>query len=124
MLSDKKIHIFDLDGTLFDSMPYWSKSVLSLLDKIGFNYPPDIIQILTPLGITEGSKYLNSIGLNVDEETIKAETEKSMFCFYRDTILLKPYVKEYLDKLKDNGCRIFMNILKSYIFVRVLQYII
>ena len=108
MLSDKKIHIFDLDGTLIDSMPYWSKSILSLLDKIGFNYPPDIIKILTPIGITEGAKYLNSIGLNVDAETIKAATEKSMLRFYRDTILLKPHVKSYLEKLKNENGRLFI----------------
>lgn len=108
MLSDKKIHIFDLDGTLVDSMPYWSESILSFLDEIGFNYPTDIIKILTPLGIIEGAKYLNSIGLNIDPETVRAETERIMLGFYENTIATKPYIKDYLEKLKNNGCRLFI----------------
>lgn len=108
MLLSKKIHIFDLDGTLLDSMPYWGKSILSLLDEQGFCYPPDILNILTPLGIREGTKYLNSIGLDADVDTVQAATEKAMTEFYRSTVIIKPYVKEYLKKLKDGGCRLFI----------------
>ena len=46
----RKIHIFDLDGTLIDSMPFFARGVLQVLEEEGVPYGPDLIHILTPLG--------------------------------------------------------------------------
>ena len=46
----KQIHIFDLDGTLLDSMPFFARGVLQVLEEEGIPYGDDLIDILTPLG--------------------------------------------------------------------------
>ena len=38
-------YIFDFDGTLVDSMPYWAQKVLGILDDCGVAYPADVIKI-------------------------------------------------------------------------------
>ena len=44
------IYVFDLDGTLVDSMPYFTKGILSIADEAGLEYDGTLIKILTPLG--------------------------------------------------------------------------
>ena len=41
-----KYHVFDLDGTLIDSMPYWAASMIELLREQGIEPPEDIIKIV------------------------------------------------------------------------------
>ena len=43
--------IFDFDGTLVDSMPYWSQKMISILEKYKVDYPKDIIKILLKLNL-------------------------------------------------------------------------
>ena len=54
--------IFDMDGTLIDSMPYFSRMVLQLLQHEGIPYPPDIVKIVTPLGYSGTAKKFIELG--------------------------------------------------------------
>ena len=45
-----KYYLFDFDGTLVDSMPYYAKAMLQILDENGISYPEDIVKTITPLG--------------------------------------------------------------------------
>ena len=45
-----KNHIFDLDGTLADSMGDWAETMIGMLREAEVEYPDDIINIITPLG--------------------------------------------------------------------------
>ena len=40
-------YIFDFDGTLVDSMPYWARVMKDFLDSENAKYPSDIIKIIT-----------------------------------------------------------------------------
>ena len=51
IFSMKKYYIFDFDGTLVDSMPYWAEKMLSILDKAQVNYPDDIITTIATLSL-------------------------------------------------------------------------
>ena len=44
-----KIFIFDLDGTLVDSMPIGVGIVVNFLEKRGVSLPSEMIKTLTPL---------------------------------------------------------------------------
>ena len=49
-MPDFKAAIFDLDGTLLDSMGVWEQIDIDFLKKRGFEATPDYIQAITPLG--------------------------------------------------------------------------
>lgn len=51
-MNDKK-YLFDFDGVLVDSMPYWAGMMINILETAKVNYPEDIIKIITPLGTVE-----------------------------------------------------------------------
>ena len=103
----QKVYIFDLDGTLVDSMPTGVGIVLGFLDEKGIPYPDDIVTRLTPLGYKGSAKYIADHltgGYQVDQiyEYFKAETLRA----YGETIPLKAHVKETLERLKAQGCRL------------------
>lgn len=100
----KKVCIFDFDGTLVDSMPYWANKMLNILNKHNIDYPEDIIKIITPLGDLGTAKYFKeTLGLNLSVEQIIAEMDEYALPKYRDEIVLKSGVKEALEHLKQQG---------------------
>lgn len=100
----KKFYVFDFDGTLVDSMPTWSETMLDILNNAGVSYPSDIINTLTPLGSEGCYKYLCEVlGLKMTHQEF-AETYLSYAIpKYRDKIKLKPGVFDCLKKLKSQG---------------------
>ena len=49
--------IFDLDGTLLDSMRVWDDIDIAFLKKRGLEVPPDYQEAITPLGFLEAARY-------------------------------------------------------------------
>lgn len=49
--------IFDLDGTLLDSMNVWRKIDVDFLGKRGFQVPRDYLEAITPLGARAAADY-------------------------------------------------------------------
>lgn len=97
-------YIFDFDGTLGDSMPYFSEGVLTALKQNNISYPEDIIKIITPLGYKGSAKYfIEELGLPYTEEELMASMQETLYIAYRDKIVLKPGVAEYLKKLREEG---------------------
>ena len=103
----QNVYIFDLDGTLVDSMPTGVGIVLGFLDEKEIAYPDDIVTTLTPLGYKGSAKYIADHltgGYQVEQiyEYFKAETLRA----YGETIPLKAHVKETLEALKAKGYRL------------------
>lgn len=97
--------IFDLDGTVWDSMPVWKDMGKVLLTQQGVTFPENIVEILTPLGLTKGAEYLISLGLNLTvEEVLRLEIDYAIHA-YRNNIPLKPGVEAYMQKLKTGGIK-------------------
>ena len=104
-----KVYGFDLDGTLVNSMPYYSKGILKLLDDRGYSYGPEMIEILTPLGYTKSAEYyIDELGIQGTVEGLVKEMEDNLFPVYATEIRLKPFVKEYLEHLKEGGAKLFV----------------
>ncbi len=100
-----KTYIFDLDGTLVDSMPFWSQKMIGILETEKVDYPKDIIKIITPLGDLGTAKYLREeLGINKSDEELIEMMNATALPYYRDVIIAKPGVVEYLKFLKDNNC--------------------
>ena len=100
----KKYYIFDFDGTLVDSMPYWAEKMLSILNRAKINYPDDIINTIATLGDAGSAKYFKEV-LNVKftEKQMFEMMDKFALPKYRDVIILKDGVKDALLKLKKQG---------------------
>ncbi len=98
--------IFDLDGTLMDSMPVWKNVGKDYLSQYGFEITQEIDDRIKRQTLPETAlcfKELFQIPQTVDEivtEIIAMVAEQ-----YANTVPLKPFVKQYLEKEKKNGTK-------------------
>lgn len=100
-----KYHIFDLDGTLVDSMQQWSRTMLRILDETHTSYPNDIIRTITPLGNQGAADYfINKLKIKLSEKEILDRMDRYILDEYTYRIPIKDGVKEYIKKLKSEGC--------------------
>lgn len=104
-----RIWLFDLDGTLIDSMPTGMDVVLQFLDEKGVSYPDNLIEMVTPLGYQGAAKYYaENMGLSMTEEEIFSVFLQRIRREYGENIPLKSTVKETLEALKAKGDRLFV----------------
>ena len=99
----KKYCIFDLDGTLVDSMDEWAAKMLSILKSGGVPYPENIIQTITPLGDRKTAELFREMGVKGSTEEIIERMNSYAYEAYSKRIKLKPFVSEFLHKLCQNG---------------------
>ena len=100
-----KTLIFDFDGVLMDSMPYWGGAMLQFLKNNAIPYPADIIRQITPLGNSGAIAYFQkNLGLTKDLSASLEEVRAIMLPHYRDTIPLKEGVAAFLRAAKAAGC--------------------
>ncbi|GHV52108.1 beta-phosphoglucomutase [Synergistales bacterium] len=93
--------IFDLDGTLIDSMKVWEKIDADFLAKRGLSVPPDYFGAISALGFRETANYtIKRFGLRDSAEDLTREWNDMAYHEYARNIRLKPYAREYLTKLK------------------------
>lgn len=97
-------YLFDFDGTLVNSMPYWADAMLQILDQSGVDYPENIIQIITPMGLHNTCVYLHEqFGIGTDGDDVMRMVEEFATPLYENEIPAKEFVKEKLLGLKEEG---------------------
>ena len=98
--------IFDIDGTLLDSMPLWNHLGERYLQKMGFKEEETegLSQRISTIPFTEGIRYIKKeYSLDIAEEKIREQLQEMIAGAYRDEIALKAGAKEYLQFLKERG---------------------
>ncbi len=96
-----KYAIFDMDGTLLDSMSEWKNLGRDYLVNRGIDVPDDINDILNSMTINEATLYFQEeFGIMENIEQINTDILKMIENKFLYELKLKPFVKEYLDKLK------------------------
>ena len=98
--------IFDLDGTLLDSMFIWDTIGEEYLRSLGKEPHEDLKETFMTLTLEEAAVYYREhygVPLSVKEivDGVNAMVEQT----YRTKVTLKPGISEYLAWLKGNGVR-------------------
>lgn len=97
-------YIFDFDGTLGNSMPYFTAGMLDVLDRNHISYSNEIVKIITPLGYKGTAKYyIEEFKLPYAVDELVEQMHEALYPVYRDRIVLKAAVAEYLHRLKKEG---------------------
>lgn len=95
--------IFDLDGTLIDSMWVWENVDKEFLGKRNIAVPVEMNKEIEGKSFTETAEYFkNRFELSMSIEEIKAEWNEMAWDFYTKKVLLKAGVKEFLEFLANN----------------------
>jgi len=104
MFDQYKAIIFDLDGTLIDSMWIWESVDIDFLEKRNLKFPGDLQGDIEGMSFTETAGYFKKrFKLKESLEEIKAEWNALALGYYRDRIQLKKKVKELLEYFKNEG---------------------
>ena len=93
--------IFDLDGTLVDTMPVWCSLCRNFLKKHGIDQDVDLDKKLEVLSIRSALKYICELypQINVSLEHAWRETMDEVAAFYREKAELKAGITEILAEL-------------------------
>lgn len=96
--------IFDMDGTLLDSMSVWETLGSDLLRDLGYQPEADLDQKMRPMSLPQAAEYCKehyNLTQTVDE--IAALVDHRVDRFYREEVLAKPGTDRFLSLLKMEG---------------------
>ena len=95
--------IFDLDGTLLDSMQVWVEIDKKYMQMHHIEYDEKYTEIIKRLTFDESAQFfIDEFKLDKSKEMIMNEWRLMVGDAYFDTIPLKPYVKECLELLHES----------------------
>ncbi len=93
--------IFDLDGTLLDSMSIWQEQIECFVRSKGVTPPENLINMTKTLGTAQAIvKIIEWFHLEDDPQEALAQFEKIMFRYYQRSLPLKPHALDYLQTLQ------------------------
>lgn len=104
--SNIKGFIFDLDGTLLDSMSLWQEVDRKYLARFGIAFDPSFSEDIKTMTFNESAKYfIKKFNIQKSEEEIKADWNEMVEIEYRDNIQCKEGVIAFLNDLKSKNIK-------------------
>lgn len=98
--------IFDLDGTLIDSMWMWKQIDIDYLARHGHPLPEDLQDCIEGMSFSETAVYFKErFGLKDSLDIIKDDWNRMAYDIYVNEVPLKQGVLEFLQYLKKQGIR-------------------
>ena len=99
--------IFDLDGTLLNSMDIWEQIDISFLQKRGLPVPTDYVTEICARSFEEAAQYtIERFGLSETMTDIINEWNNMAEYEYAHNVKLLPHIHDYLLQLKSNGIKL------------------
>ena len=106
MLEGIRAVIFDLDGTVVDSMWMWEAIDIEYLGRFGIALPPDLQKTISGMSFSETAVYFKeTFGIPDSLEKIKADWNEMAMDKYCHEVSLKPGVFSFVRKLKEQGIK-------------------
>lgn len=107
MINNYSTIIFDLDGTVLNSMSVWGKVDEVFLGKRGFSATKEYVDGIKIRSIYQGALFtIDMFGLNESPEDIIAEWENMVADEYSNSILLKDGVADFIKFAHEAGLKI------------------
>lgn len=107
MLEHIKAVIFDLDGTLVDSMWMWKEIDIEFLGRYGLQCPEDLQKAIEGMSFSETAAYFKvRFQLSQTVEEIKDIWIQMSIDKYKYEVPLKPGVKEFLEYLREKDLKV------------------
>ncbi len=97
-----KLYIFDMDGTLLDSMPSWTYLGRNYLLRWQITPPDDLEQTINSMTLQESAAYFQTLGLNKKTDDIVEGVMTQLRDEYRLSIPPKPGMLPLLQDLYQN----------------------
>ncbi len=98
--------IFDLDGTILDSMPYWDSVGSDYMASLGFVVPPEVKAQIQAISMSKVAQFLiDYYSLDTTVDQFKADVYLMMQKHYLEDIPIKTGVDDFLCRLKNNGVK-------------------
>ncbi len=92
--------IFDVDGTLLDSMVIWEEAAVRYLHSLGFEPEENLSEKIMTMSMEEGADYVIAhYGVNLTRKEILDGIRELIRGFYEDEVQLKPGVEQVIKLL-------------------------
>ncbi len=96
--------VFDLDGTLVDSNPYWAQAPVAYLSSLGKQAAAGLAETIFPMTMQEASEYMiREYGLTLTPEEFAEGIDATLDHYYRFEIPVKDGVPALLNALRIRG---------------------
>lgn len=96
--------IFDLDGTLLDSMGIWDKIDRLWLSQNGCVPDEALLSVFKSMDFKDAADFSkNKLGIDKEESEMIDEWERLAYLYYSEKIPLKPGAEKFLKKLSRMG---------------------
>lgn len=108
MLNNIEAIIFDIDGTLADSMGVWTKIDDLFLEKYGLTEPEDFHEGMEGKSYSETAQYFLDLfpTLTHTREELEEEWFHMAYDMYEHEVMLKPGVYEFICQMKAQGMKL------------------
>ncbi|HHW01063.1 MAG TPA: HAD family phosphatase [Clostridiaceae bacterium] len=98
--------IFDLDGTILDSMSIWDNAAEMYLNSMGIKAEPGLGKTMFAMSMTEGAEFLKDrYCLDMDTDEIIAGINHTIEDFYYYHVQLKEGAEQFLKGMKQAGIK-------------------